>query len=1439
MTTRRTSYLAVSALLLFSLPEAGFAQPSVTVVPAIRTVVTSGSGIFRNVAFDAAGNMYIAGYYVVYKVTTSGAISTFAGGGSTYQDGVAPTATELGCDDVKVDPAGNVYISDSAGQAVRVVNTQASAITLFGVTIQPGTIRTVAGTLGVSGFDGSHLSSPANIFLDGAGNLWIADSSNNAIREVAPSGGIGTIVGQGPALSGRTGDGGNYNFAKLSNPQGVAVDSQGNIYIADTGNSVVRAVNPNFPNTTSIFGVSIASGDIATVAGINSNGSYSCGEGLGNGGPASSAELCQPFGVTLDAAGNLWIADTTGVVRFVNAQSGTISTIAGVGGDPTGETPFSYGDGGPATSAAIGFPFDTALDSAGNLYIAQNGFTGYSIRQVYTGAGFPATQVGTAAVGINVLVQLNQTTNLTGLTVSTVSSGAQDFIAGPVSGCVVSSDGSASNAAGTICTIPVSFQPVYPGVRSQQMVLTDVSGNHYYVGLSGVGLAPQVALIPGTISTVAGGGSTAVPLAPIAATTAAIGNPTDVAIDNAGNLYIPDAGNKQLLKVSAGNLVDFTPNADWQRPAAMLVDHAGLIYVADNVFCVVETINPATLAINLFAGDSVCGASGDGGLASSAGLLDPVALAADGGGNIYIADYSRVRKVTAATGAITTVAGNGNIGFSGDGGLATKATLSAVALALDSNGNIYIADAQNCRVRKVAANTGGITTVAGDGTCADSGDGGAAVSAGLNTPSGVAVDAAGNLYIADENGNVIRKVDAATGLISTIAGTAGTASFSGDNGPSTSATLNAPSRLKADPAGNLYLVDQGNHRVRMISAAAATQTFPSTLDGQTSATQTVKVSNTGNQTLTLSGLAKTPLAFPFLFEQVTVSGANCTSTSTVAPGSACLLGLALVPLATTGVISQTVTFTDNALNNTASTQTLSLQGVGTGSTPVLAISKSHGGNNFALGENNAQYVVTVSNGAIAAPTSGTVTVTENVPTGMTLVSMSGANWNCSSNTCTRSDVLGSGASYPPINVTVNVATSTAGAAQLTNSVTVSGGGSASATANDVTNITQTQTSVLSAATTTGGPGVVVHVPLTLALTAGISMDTLNFGAVITPSAGAPALTAVTSFAANAALSVNTNVASGNPVNQLGVLFQSQTAAFTGTVYIGDILVTVPSTVVAGQSYTVTLQGTGGSLAGVTVPLNSTNGAVTMATYLVGDVYPNTGDTAGLFGQGSINTLSLIATLRAVVNLAGFLPPSCSDLYDAMDSFPVDGSGNPNTLPGRPGGDGLLNTLDLIETLKRAVNLDTSRPYRIPRGLSCTAFASMPAPPAKAAALQRPAEGDLEMAPAGKAGDGWGRTAVYLRGGADLNLAGLSLSLGTDYGRSMLRFVAAAGQSPSIVDNGVVGKLGVAWLEGSSVKAGQRILLGYVEAPPGTPALAFYGASANAAGDGREVRLTLK
>jgi trimeric autotransporter adhesin len=218
------------------------------------------------------------------------------------------------------------------------------------------------------------------------------------------------------------------------------------------------------------------------------------------------------------------------------------------------------------------------------------------------------------------------------------------------------------------------------------------------------------------------------------------------------------------------------------------------------------------------AGNGTQGYSGDGGPATSAELSAPSGVAVDTAGNIYIADLEnfRVRKVTASTGKISTVAGNGTQGYSGDGGPATSAELFySWGVAVDTAGNNYLADIVLNRIRKVTASTGIISTVAGNGTYGFSGDGGPATSAQIYDPYGVAVDIAGNFYIADVGNLRIRKVTASTGKISTVAGN-GTAGYSGDGGPATSAELYQSQGVAVDTAGNIYIADTVNNRIRAV-----------------------------------------------------------------------------------------------------------------------------------------------------------------------------------------------------------------------------------------------------------------------------------------------------------------------------------------------------------------------------------------------------------------------------------------------------------------------------------------------------------------------------------------------------------------------------------------------------------------------------------------------
>ena len=234
--------------------------------------------------------------------------------------------------------------------------------------------------------------------------------------------------------------------------------------------------------------------------------------------------------------------------------------------------------------------------------------------------------------------------------------------------------------------------------------------------------------------------------------------------------------------------------------------------------------NSSNPTLSTIAGDGVVGFAGNGGAATSAELYSPTGLVVDNAGNFYIADLgnNRIRKVN-TSGVVSTFAGNGTPGFGGDGGVALNAELNGPqAIAIDSAGNIYIADSKNNRVRRVDVN-GFITTVAGSGTAGFSGDGGAATTAELNGPQGIALDSAGDIFIADSQNNRVRRVDV-HGLISTVAGN-GAAGFSGDTGAATSAELNVPVGVAVDVVGNLFIADALNNRVRKVSTAGAITTL--------------------------------------------------------------------------------------------------------------------------------------------------------------------------------------------------------------------------------------------------------------------------------------------------------------------------------------------------------------------------------------------------------------------------------------------------------------------------------------------------------------------------------------------------------------------------------------------------------------------------------------
>jgi uncharacterized protein (TIGR03437 family) len=285
--------------------------------------------------------------------------------------------------------------------------------------------------------------------------------------------------------------------------------------------------------------------------------------------------------------------------------------------------------------------------------------------------------------------------------------------------------------------------------------------------------------------------------------------PQGVAADASGNIYIADTANHAVRKFAKGGVITNvigngqpgSGNNQLSSPAGVAADASGNVYIAD-------TFNGRVLKV---------GVGGVTPLASNDQLYTPVGIAVDSAGNVYVADLSRnmVRKL-AASGGITTLAGNGNAGYSGDNGPAANALLNSPrGVAVDGSGNVYIADTGNFRIRKVTAD-GNISTIAGNGVFGYSGDAGQAVNAQIGNVSSLAVDAAGNIYFTD--GTRLRKIVSA-GLITTIAGNT-PAGYSGDGGPSAAAQINAPAGIAVDNTGALYLADSGNNAIRQLQPLA-------------------------------------------------------------------------------------------------------------------------------------------------------------------------------------------------------------------------------------------------------------------------------------------------------------------------------------------------------------------------------------------------------------------------------------------------------------------------------------------------------------------------------------------------------------------------------------------------------------------------------------------
>lgn len=788
----------------------------------------------------------------------------------------------------------------------------------------------------------ANLPKPEGIVQDGAGNVYIADSTANRVYKVDTSGTLTVLAGDG--RSGETGDSGPAPAAELTSPNSVAVDGAGNVYIADQ--AVIREVHA-------------ADGTIATVAGGGTNG-------LGDGGPARLAQI-SPNALAADATGNLYIASNQRI-RYVDASSHLISTIAGGG---VGST--------QALQTSLNDPTALALDANGNLYIADQ--TLGEILQMNVSSGAIVSIAGGGNPNI---------------TVTNGAAAGSIFIV--ATGLAVGSDGS-----------------VFAGPVDGFGLVIKIANGVVNIVAGGGG---------GSVADEFGGLATHASIRPFGIAVQPNGT---LLISDSSNLYTYAVDTTDVIAQFAGNgtatfsgenvaATDAAININFQRGTQMAVDGAGNLFFADTLNNRVREVIAATGKIVTIAGNGVRGSLGDGGPANQAEIFSPQGVGVDGAGDVFIADGTLVREVVAATGIIKTVAGGGtnrsegapalqasispqgvtadpagdlfinNNGCgikelnsstgdistyagclgntSGDNGPATAADARPSAMVLDASGNLYFSDWANNEVRKIDAKTGIVTAVAGGGSCNGSnGDGGLALSACFRSPSGLAFDAAGNMYIADEANNQIRRVDGANNIVETIAGT-GAAEFSGDGGPGFDATMDSPEAVAVDASGNLYILDQGNNRIRKVIDAASqpvaavaptSVAFGNQLVGQGSPISNLTLSNTGTGNLDIATIA---LSGANAADFAITAGTTCANGQVLVGGATCTLALSFKPSAT-GDESATLTITDDA---SPTTQTVTLTGTGIAAGISIAPPSVSFGNETVTETSKAVSVTVTNNG---------------------------------------------------------------------------------------------------------------------------------------------------------------------------------------------------------------------------------------------------------------------------------------------------------------------------------------------------------------------------------------------------------------------------------------------------------------------------------------------
>jgi gliding motility-associated-like protein len=831
-----------------------------------------------SLAFDSNyGNIYVAdnGNNLIRDInTTNSQVTTYAGGGS-FQPGSGPKLdiSFTAPNSVITDATGNVYVSDAGNYLIRKIDVSSGNVTtiagtgLKGATNNTGTsasffnpsflaideksnlyvmdngvLRTINTNGDVNNFI-VNMGGYKGIARDGAGNTYVS-TIDHVILKIDVNGNVTTLAGVSK-IKGKTN--GNGALATFSSPLGLASDAAGNVYVADSGNNLIRKIDP--------------SGNVTTLAGSGVAGSIN-----GNG---TSASFNNPNSVATDIAGNVYVTDNTNLIRKIDLL-GNVTTLAGN---------LSSGNlDGIGTLASFNQPADVSTDVIGNVYVAdthnnlirQIVTTGYTISPALpAGLNFDAT-TGVISGTPN---RLSSTQFYTITAYNAAGSSSTTFTLSVINLGITNFKPSSAGAGTTIAIYGSGFTSAsavsFGGTNAKQFtILSDTlitavvgSGSSGLLSISAAGIsftksgflytpAPNISypakqvyspnkqinavapnniggMVPstlfgqpntyGTILDLAGNGTPGYVNG--SNSIATFNYPNWLSFDNNSNYYISDFNNDVVrgsdtlsfnVFTKAGTGVKGSNNgtalqASFNQMQGLAIDINNNIYIADAGNNIIRKID-FNGNVTTFAGS---GASGSlNGLGRSASFNIPTGVAIDISGNIYIADKGNnlIRKIT-PIGQVSTIAGNGIAGYTN--GLSTAASFNnPTGIAVDFHGNIYISDLGNNVIRKIDT-TGIVTTLAGNGNQGSTN--GLGTSASFNAPAGIATDALGNVYIAELGSNLIRKIDI-TGTVSTLAG----------GGADINTSFNSPIGVVSDLRGNLLVADALNYAVRLVSTTGYT-----------------------------------------------------------------------------------------------------------------------------------------------------------------------------------------------------------------------------------------------------------------------------------------------------------------------------------------------------------------------------------------------------------------------------------------------------------------------------------------------------------------------------------------------------------------------------------------------------------------------------------------